>query len=55
MSKTRRAYHDETNDDKVYDPHIYQQYKQHKKEKKLVRALKILDVNRLMDLEDDSD
>lgn len=52
MSKTRRNYNEEYFDNEEYGMDI-DDYREHKKQKRLQRALKTMDVNALIDLEED--
>lgn len=51
MSKTRRRSHDDYDDEYYEDNH--EEYIKHKKEKRINRALKTLDIDELMNMEDD--
>lgn len=51
MSKTRRNY----TDDRYFDGddgYSYEEYKNHKKEKRVARALKTMNIDELLDLEE---
>jgi hypothetical protein len=54
MSKTRRNYNDDYyEDDEGHADH--EEYVRHKKEKRINRALKTLDIDELLNLEEDED
>jgi len=52
MGKTRRNYNDEYYDDEEYGADM-DDYRQHKKDKRLTRALKTLDIDDLLNMEDE--
>lgn len=52
MSKTHRNYNEDYYDDEEYGYDI-DDYRQHKKQKRLDRALKTLDIDDLLNMEDE--